>query len=234
MNLHADPMTPCALLKYHPSGKAPVWLVGQRPHSVIEARTHAEVLPALEAVAQAAQRGHALVGFMAFEAAHGLDPAFPQAPAPLPLVWFGVYKALRSVAALEHALPPALRFAPSRELPDKNALWQPTVSRPAYDDALQRIRAYIEAGDVYQVNYSFRLCAAFEGDPLALFWRLYQAQPVPYAAYIDTGAHVILSLSPELFFALEGERIVSRPMKGTAARGRTLSEDYAHAEQLRR
>jgi para-aminobenzoate synthetase/4-amino-4-deoxychorismate lyase len=55
---------------------------------------------------------------------------------------------------------------------------------------------------------------------------------VPYAAYIDTGAHAIASLSPELFFALDGERITTRPMKGTAPRGLTRADDLQQAERL--
>jgi para-aminobenzoate synthetase/4-amino-4-deoxychorismate lyase len=114
--------------------------------------------------------------------------------------------------------------------------WQSTLSPSAYYCAVQRIRDYIEAGDVYQVNYSFRLQTTTRSDYstlLSLFCQLYDAQPVPYAAYIDTGEQVILSLSPELFFALDGERIVSRPMKGTAPRGVTLEDDLKQALALR-
>jgi para-aminobenzoate synthetase/4-amino-4-deoxychorismate lyase len=84
------------------------------------------------------------------------------------------------------------------------------------------------------VNFSFRLRAPFTGDLLSLFWQLYARQPVPYAAYINTGTHAIASLSPELLFALEGEQITTRPMKGTAPRGRTLADDLQQAERLTR
>jgi len=110
--------------------------------------------------------------------------------------------------------------------------WHPTLTRGEYERALCAIHAAIAAGEVYQVNYTFRLRAPFSGDLLPLFWQLYAHQPVPYAAYLDTGAHAIASLSPELFFALDGERIMTRPMKGTAPRGLTRADDIQQAERL--
>lgn len=209
------------LILYRDFAGRALWLRGERSAGMIAAYRHTEVLPALVEVERATQKGLSAVGFVAYEAAHGFDSAFPEARAGLPLVWF----------ALVELSQAKLADVPSSGL--ESAVWSPTLTQPDYRRALQRIRAYIEAGDVYQVNYSFRLRAPFAGDPLALFWRLYQAQPVPYAAYIETGEHVILSLSPELFFALEGEQIVSRPMKGTAPRGRTLEDDSEQAQALR-
>jgi para-aminobenzoate synthetase/4-amino-4-deoxychorismate lyase len=110
--------------------------------------------------------------------------------------------------------------------------WRPTLTRSEYERALCAIHEAIAAGEVYQVNFSFRLRAPFSGDLLPLFWQLYERQPVPYAAYIDTGAHAIASLSPELFFALDGECITTRPMKGTAPRGLTRADDLQQAQRL--
>jgi para-aminobenzoate synthetase/4-amino-4-deoxychorismate lyase len=200
---------------------------GVRPLRVIAAHTHEQVLPTLNEVERAVRSGCAAIGFVSYEAAHAFDRALPKAHAPLPLVWFALYDTL----TVEYDRPHAVQCLPSVCSVPAQA-WQPSLDREAYDCALQRIRDYIEAGDVYQVNYTFRLRAAYEGDPLALFWQLYRSQSVPYAAYLDTGAHAILSLSPELFFALEGERIVSRPMKGTAPRGLTLQDDQQQARRL--
>ena len=59
------------------------------------------------------------------------------------------------------------------------------------------------------------------------------AQPTEYAAFIDMGRFVLCSASPELFFQLDGERLIAKPMKGTAARGRTLAADEARIAELR-
>ncbi|MCX7924998.1 MAG: aminodeoxychorismate synthase component I [Fimbriimonadales bacterium] len=220
---------PLTLIRY----RAPVgcvrWLLGECPQGIIVARRPSEVLPALAEVGRATQQGLSAVGFVAYEAAHGFDKAFPASQAGTPLVWFALFERLTEHG--ERFLPALIGSAP--ESAPYHLEWTATLTQSDYQRALQRIRAYIEAGDVYQVNYSFRLHAPFEGDPLALFGQLYRAQPVPYAAYIDTGEHVILSMSPELFFALNGEYIVSRPMKGTAPRGLTLEDDMRQAQALR-
>jgi para-aminobenzoate synthetase component 1/para-aminobenzoate synthetase/4-amino-4-deoxychorismate lyase len=67
----------------------------------------------------------------------------------------------------------------------------------------------------------------------ALFARLQQAQPGGYAALVDSGDMQVLSLSPELFFDWDGERILTRPMKGTAARGKTPEADAQAAQAMR-
>ena len=61
---------------------------------------------------------------------------------------------------------------------------------------------------------------------------LARAERVPYAASLDTGDWRLLSLSPELFFDLDGRRLVTRPMKGTAPRGRWADEDAALRSEL--
>jgi para-aminobenzoate synthetase/4-amino-4-deoxychorismate lyase len=71
-----------------------------------------------------------------------------------------------------------------------------------------------------------------EGDPRGLYRDLCYAQRGAYAAYLDLGRYRILSASPELFFEIDGDRIVTRPMKGTAPRGRWPAEDRAVAERL--
>ncbi len=65
------------------------------------------------------------------------------------------------------------------------------------------------------------------------FLRCEQAQPDGYTAFIDTGEEQVLSVSPELFFDWHGDRILTRPMKGTAPRGATPAEDEALAQRLR-
>lgn len=223
--------TPYTLLRYESSDGEPVWLEGYRPLEVIEAHTHATVLPALMRVEQATARGLTAIGFVCYEAAHGLDAAFPLAHAPLPLVWFGLFREIRAIR--NHEIHAALSsYAHAQAARADTLVWRSTCMRCEYEDAISAIHAAIAAGEVYQVNYTFRLRAPFRGDLLPLFWQLYGQQPVPYAAYIDTGAHAIASLSPELFFAREGAHICTRPMKGTAPRGLTPAEDQQQAARL--
>ncbi|MEI7832507.1 MAG: aminodeoxychorismate synthase component I, partial [bacterium] len=110
--------------------------------------------------------------------------------------------------------------------------WQASVTRAEYQAAFARIKEYIAGGDTYQVNYTWRLNADFTGDPWGLFHALYQAQRPCYGGYLDIGAHVLCSASPELFFTRHGEVITCRPMKGTIERGLWYQQDQQHAAQL--
>jgi len=119
--------------------------------------------------------------------------------------------------------------------PDVRALdspWRPSVTVDEYTAVIGRLRDAIAAGETYQVNYTFRMKQAANRDPWHLFENLVAAQRPPYAAYVETPEFAICSASPELFFELEGPRIVSRPMKGTIARGRWYAEDQSQAAEL--
>ena len=91
------------------------------------------------------------------------------------------------------------------------------VGQDRFTSALERIHDYIEAGDTYQVNYTYRLRFDAYGSLFALYARLRGRQPVPYGALValDDGT-AVLSLSPELFVRHEQGALTARPMKGTA------------------
>jgi para-aminobenzoate synthetase/4-amino-4-deoxychorismate lyase len=110
--------------------------------------------------------------------------------------------------------------------------WTPSISRDDYADRIRAIRDYLRRGDTYQVNFTMRLRSGFCGDPFELFLRMQRAQRADYAVYIETEDFAVCCASPELFFRLDGERFVSRPMKGTARRGKTTAEDRALAAAL--
>ncbi len=201
----------------------------QAPVGVVEARRPAEVVGCLRAAWGATRRGLWVAGFLAYEAAPGLDrhlavrarePADPFAD--LPLAWFAMFGEARAAPLPEPARPP-LGGGPT---------WRPSVPRERHADDVRRIRAHIAAGDVYQVNHTLRLRARLQGDPRALYRDLCLAQRGAYNAYLDLGRYVVLSASPELFFLLEGDHVATRPMKGTRARGRWAEEDRARAGEL--
>lgn len=107
------------------------------------------------------------------------------------------------------------------------------VDQPAFDAALARIHAYIEAGDTYQVNYTMRLRFDAFGAIHALYARLRARQPVPYGALVqlDDGS-AVLSLSPELFVRHAGGLLTARPMKGTAPAAQQADENAERARAL--
>ncbi|MDB4961069.1 MAG: pabB [Myxococcales bacterium] len=94
---------------------------------------------------------------------------------------------------------------------------------------VERIRDYLDAGDVYQVNLARRLVSRVvaPGDPLALYAALVGVAPAPYGALIETDNVTVISGSPERFLASVGDRIETRPIKGTRPRTPTGAAELA-------
>lgn len=102
----------------------------------------------------------------------------------------------------------------------------------AYIQAVRAVKAYLEAGDVYQVNLSQRFHGQLRGRPWDLYRALRQVNPAPFAAYFETPEVTVLSASPEQFLRIEGRRVETRPIKGTRPRGQTLEADRALGREL--
>lgn len=110
------------------------------------------------------------------------------------------------------------RTTASPPLPAGIADLRQSVDASAFSDALDRIHTALEAGDCYQINYTFRLAFNVFGSPLSLYRHLRARQPAAYGALIRTDRGWTLSSSPELFLQHRAGRLVAKPMKGTAAR----------------
>ena len=196
------------------------------PVAIVEAATPAEIRPALERLRLARADGLHAAGWLAYEAGAALVERAPAMPVAAPVLWFGLFEGYRWFAADE---VPAL-------LPDPAGAWagapRPAITRAVYDERLARVLALIEAGDIYQANLTFPAEVPFAGDPHALYARLRRTAAAGHGALIDTGARQLLSLSPELFFALEKGALACRPMKGTAPRGADPAADRALAAAL--
>jgi para-aminobenzoate synthetase/4-amino-4-deoxychorismate lyase len=194
------------------------------PAAVVTAATLGEVPAALEQLRAAGRAGRHIAGYLAYDAGAAFVPGAPVLPSEGPLLWFGLFAGfdeIPDVAAL---------------LPDPAGAWagmpEPAITRDAYEARLARVLDLIVAGDIYQANLTFRSEVPILGDPAALYARLRSSAASGYGALIDTGERQLLSLSPELFFALEGGRLTCRPMKGTARRGTDPAEDGALAAEL--
>ncbi|MEI4272560.1 aminodeoxychorismate synthase component I [Klenkia sp. LSe6-5] len=196
------------------------WLF-RAPTRVVVARTAAEVRPALREVEAAVAGGAWAHGVLSYEAAPGLDPSLavrgPEDGDP-PLVWFGLSDGPTAAPALVGGT--------------STGPWLLDRTDAEHARAVEQVRALIAAGETYQVNLTDRLRAPC-ADPAALYADLVLAQRCAYGALVDTGTHTVASASPELFLEWSGRRVRTRPMKGTAARGRTTAEDDAVVAQLR-
>ena len=190
-----------------PGGRA---LLFTQPLTIVETRDFADVRSCL-----ARLRGHEAAGFLAYEAGHALeDRLAPLRAAPTeadpPLLWFGLFDRAEEIDA-------------PGWLPDPDGGWcgraHPLVARADYEAGVARVLDHILDGDIYQANLTFQAQVRIAGHPLAVYAALRRRQEAGHGAVVFTGTHWILSLSPELFFTVEGSRVTTRPMKGTAPPG---------------
>ncbi|TIU91005.1 MAG: aminodeoxychorismate synthase component I, partial [Mesorhizobium sp.] len=195
-------------------------LVFDRPAGIIVAHEAEDFLPALEIAQAAHDAGKWLAGYFSYEAGYLLEPKLvPLLPGGrrAPLVCLGIFD-----APVEQAVVPSNAPATNGPIFDARAAW----SSEDYAKRFARLHNHIRKGDCYQGNLTFPVHAQWSGDPLAAFDALTERQPVKYGALIALGDPVVLSRSPELFFEVDAEGMIeTHPMKGTAPRGATKTED---------
>ena len=186
-----------------------------------------EVRGFLDGIEQQQQNGNYVIAYLCYEAgaAFGLPTHEPWER--VPLGWMAAY-APESVLEVD---PRCLR--PASPAPDMCSIQvHLDVTKDHYTGAIAAIKELIASGDTYQVNYTCRAGFRYDGGVLDYFLAMVRSHPVPYAAYINLGESQILSMSPELFLQRRGEMMLSKPMKGTRARGRTAAEDEELVEDL--
>ena len=209
-------------------------------------------LPALfDEIEFAVSAGFYAAGCFAYECGAFFEPtaANPQSAqsalpsAAQPIAWFGIYN---QPALFDHRTgeflhgDPLMRLPRSVPDPASNPLPACTLSldQADYASCVEAILEKIRAGDIYQLNFTIPMRVHAPGSSAVLYRRLHARQPAPYSSFLHTEpGQRILSFSPELFFQIQNDgntrRITTRPMKGTASRGRTTSEDRAAADFLR-
>ena len=101
-----------------------------------------------------------------------------------------------------------------------------------YADAFERVQRYIRDGDCYQVNLAQRFRAWVGADGWSLYRRMRTHNPSPYGALLEYPFGEVLSFSPEQFLGLEGDRVQTRPIKGTRRRGSDAEQDLALRAEL--
>ncbi|MBN3557707.1 aminodeoxychorismate synthase component I [Sphingomonas yabuuchiae] len=219
----ARPLPPFVLLDDARDGGAAARLY-TRPVGIVTAHRADEVPAALDALRTARERGLEAVGYLAYEAGAAFETGVPPRAIDGPLLWFGLFEGYETVA-------------PESLLPDPAGGWigemVPELDAARHAEQFAAVQALIEAGDLYQVNQTFRATAPVLGDPLALYAGLRARSRAGWGAVVATGEATILSLSPELFFALDGGKLTARPMKGTARREEDPAADARAAKALR-
>jgi para-aminobenzoate synthetase / 4-amino-4-deoxychorismate lyase len=207
------------------SGASPARLYSNPVH-ILSVSSPEQIEPMLHELRSAKKQGLHAAGYLAYDAGSALLPHVVQTD-KLPLGWFGLFERFETINT--DAMP--------SKLPDPSGSWlsglRPLISRSSYHDAFESVQKYIRAGDIYQANLTFPLSADYAGSALGLYAALRPRAAAGYGGVVWTGERYYLSFSPELFFALKGRRVTTKPMKGTAERHVDPEADAAEAELLR-
>jgi len=170
-------------------------------------------------------QGYWLCGYFGYELGYYLEPALYsfREKSNSNLAWLGVSRKPHFLDVEQSSALFKTKKSDQANYSINNI--KPNISQERYSKTIEKIKHYLEEGLTYQVNYTFKIKFDFTGSIFDFYSNLRLNQPTAYAALIDTGSDQFISLSPELFFRIEDGKITARPMKGTADRGRTKSED---------
>ena len=228
----AEGLSEAFVLLDNSSGSCSPSLLFTEPRDIVSVETPDEVGPAIERIEAAVANGLHAAGFFSYELGYVMEPKIsglmPEKRG-MPLLWFGLYDAPRQMTG-----PGVLEWlnettrSSSHEFSDVELAW----TRKDYEARFNKALELIRAGDIYQINLTFKARFKLLGSPLTFYRDLRAKQPVAYGAVVDTGYATVLSASPELFIAQEGRAIHTRPMKGTAARLGAIDADALQRREL--
>lgn len=215
------------------------------PKEIISTSRVDQVESSLFRLDQALKEGSYVAGFISYEAGEAFEDKLKRSRTfDFPLLWFGVYQ---EPLIYDHcqgnfkSTSQKIQFlikqaSPINKLRNKSYCLKnikSNISKGEYIKDITRIKRLIAKGLTYQVNYTFKLKFDFSGSESSLYLNLRDKQSVAYASLIKTAECSVISFSPELFFRKGVRQICTRPMKGTAQRGRNLKEDLKLSRELK-
>ncbi|MBT2600614.1 MULTISPECIES: aminodeoxychorismate synthase component I [unclassified Oceanobacillus] len=198
-------------------------LVFLDPVDMIVANAKSEVISAMEKIETYTNQGYYAGGYISYEAGEGFDNNLKTSDDfELPLIMMGIYK------------QPLEKSIDEQECPQTSELfeWEMSTSKKKYLKHVSTIKNSIAQGDTYQVNYTVRLHSNDVVCDHNLYEKLSKAQKANYCAHLQLGRYNIVSASPELFFQLKNGKILTKPMKGTMKRGKSIEEDIRNKQLL--
>lgn len=206
------------------------------PSEIIQCSALNKVQKTLQSIEERQKKGFFLAGWISYEAGTVFHPSLKkseQKTSQEPLIWMGVFNKPQHLSSQQLS---ALFKGLAQNKPGAGLMASPKnkESRAEFNQAFKSIMEYIKAGDVYQVNHTFQLALKTYGPFSALYANLRNSQPAPYSALINTGDWRVLSFSPELFISKQGQKLISRPMKGTAKPGINEVENKKRMKALGR
>ena len=188
--------------------------VFNNPVETIEAFEPDEVKAALDKIETLKRKGLYLVGYMRYDLKNAAvtSAAAHETGGNLPLVYFEAFE----------SFTPFKQKTPDYKI---GTIVAPNISKEEYADTIAYIKEQIKDGITYEVNYTYPSTLKTNASEIDLYHFLLQNQATPYSAFLQNKYETILSFSPELFFTLDGNKILTKPMKGTIRRGKDSKED---------
>lgn len=180
----------------------------KNPIKIIKAFSNEEFKRAFEEIEKYKSRFY-LLGYIRYEAKEIF--LGNQILSDLPLLYFEVYEDYETYIPSEHQ--------------NINLTLEPQILFSNYKKAVEKIKEEIACGNTYEVNYTYDFRIPYNGDDFMLYEYFLKKQKTQYNTFIKNDYETLLSFSPELFFELEKNHIITKPMKGTVKRGNTKQED---------
>ena len=209
------------------------------PLQILTAQTLEDLPHLFNKIESALAADHHVAGYLSYECGYHFEPHANtttfDSHTKTPLAWFGIYSepiTFNHVTSLFSQTPPT---STNTEAPKPEPFTTASnfdIDHAHYTQQVLHIKDLIAAGDTYQVNFTSRVTLETPLTPADAFNTLSRQQPVSYAAFLNIAGTHILSLSPELFFKIEANKITTRPMKGTMPRGLDLEDDALAALHL--
>ena len=197
------------------------------PIKVITALIPEETPSALAALSDYHKQGFYLAGYCAYELGYCLEPRLSKRLPENrtgPLLQFGVFKSVSDEA------PTDMLYSAQAPKLERKADW----SFAQYKARFERVMAYLQAGDAYQINLTFPMLGAYAGSAASLYAGFRLRQKGRYGGIISLGdGPEIISLSPELFYRKDGRKMSMRPMKGTRPRAKDARGDAESLAEMR-
>ncbi|MDX1754933.1 MAG: anthranilate synthase component I family protein [Marinobacter sp.] len=233
------------------------WLAANPDDTFLIHSGRPDELAALQRASEAMPEGARLAGMFEYEAGYLLEPALASLapPAEEVVIAAGLYRwwlqpvagtldfelhgADRGSVAIQDSLAQLLRETATGEPPRMAAEtlsvtpFRPDEPPGRFQDNVGSILDYIFSGDCYQVNLSQRFRSAYTGNLWLAYRHLITQFPTGHAAYLNLGPTAVVSISPESFLEIDGDRVITQPIKGTRPRGASAEEDRRLSEELR-
>jgi para-aminobenzoate synthetase/4-amino-4-deoxychorismate lyase len=189
----------------------------------------------LKNVEEARRLGKYIVGYIAYEAAYGLNKKiFPtyHNSSHRPLIDFYIFE--NHEILMQPQVDSLLREKISKNCSKETFIHHLALSfdLDSYSASLEKLKGYIKNGDTYQVNFTGKYTFQLQGCPIQLYQALRERQKVAFSALFHSEETKLLSFSPELFFEKKGENFCSKPMKGTMPRSNNHILDAKNRDQL--